>query len=488
MGRRAKEGNHQLKPESFIICQDEKAFARVRSGDDGYAFLCCQEGGAHVESSTVSRALKAGRLVPSRMVMEEEPLCWFLAVKVALHELVSSSCTSGKKRSRKWYYRIFNAILSVSMVNSHVIYCRCTAAPHKPLKVFVQDVITALLEGFSRKESNKGRKSSSLGDLPQRLTERHFICQADGYPDCVVCSDRTRPKGRRQTKYLCRQCGVGLCVVPCNERSRPSGSSSITTLDGGVAKGYTQISPVEWAVGMQQCPNSTSRAKFVSPFPGLSSSGRFEDTAKPFQAPSTQLWNQVSVIQPTQTPLRAASLAPLWYNVLPFGLSLSSCVFTKVTEGPLVLMREYGVCILNYLDDWLILAQFRDQFCEHRNLMLSHLSELGFLVNWEKSKLSPVQRISFLGMELDSVKQDSTPHRGSYSVGAEQLEYIQRQDGSPTEIVSEAPGAYGCRSGSNAARFASYETASALASRPSPEMDVAMRNSGDNHNGMPANL
>nr|XP_055037155.1 piggyBac transposable element-derived protein 4-like [Misgurnus anguillicaudatus] len=121
-------------------------------------------------------------------------------------------------RSRKWYNRIFNAILSVSMVNAHIIYCRCTAAPHKPLKVFVQDVITALLEGFSRTESNKGRKSSSLGDLPQRLTERHFICQADGKPDCVVCSDRTRPKGRRQTKYMCRQCGVGLCVVPCNER------------------------------------------------------------------------------------------------------------------------------------------------------------------------------------------------------------------------------------------------------------------------------
>ncbi len=28
---------------------------------------------------------------------------------------------------------------------------------------------------------------------------------------------------------------------------------------------------------------------------------------------------------------------------------------------------------------------------------------VGLRVNWEKSKLSPVQRISFLGMELDSV-------------------------------------------------------------------------------------
>ncbi len=35
--------------------------------------------------------------------------------------------------------------------------------------------------------------------------------------------------------------------------------------------------------------------------------------------------------------------------------------------------------------------------------MLWHLSQLGLRVNWNKSKLSPVQRISFLGVELDSV-------------------------------------------------------------------------------------
>ncbi len=93
------------------------------------------------------------------------------------------------------------------------------------------------------------------------------------------------------------------------------------------------------------------------------------------------------------------------YKVLPFGLSLSPRVFTKVAEAALVPLREQGVRILNYLDDWLTLAQSRDQLCEHRDLVLSHLSQLGLQVNWEKSKLSPVQRISFLGMELDSVSQ-----------------------------------------------------------------------------------
>ncbi len=93
------------------------------------------------------------------------------------------------------------------------------------------------------------------------------------------------------------------------------------------------------------------------------------------------------------------------YKVLPFGLSLSPRVFTKVAEAALVPLREQGVRILNYLDNWLILAESQDHLCEHRDLVLSHLSQLGLRVNWEKSKLSPMQRISFLGMELDSVNQ-----------------------------------------------------------------------------------
>ncbi len=93
------------------------------------------------------------------------------------------------------------------------------------------------------------------------------------------------------------------------------------------------------------------------------------------------------------------------YKVLPFGLSLSPRVFTKVVEATLVPLREQGVRILNYLDDWLILAQSRRQLSAHRDLVLKHLSLLGLRVNWEKSKLVPTQRISFLGMEFDSVNQ-----------------------------------------------------------------------------------
>ncbi len=49
------------------------------------------------------------------------------------------------------------------------------------------------------------------------------------------------------------------------------------------------------------------------------------------------------------------------------------------------------------------MACAREQLCNHRDLVLRHLSHLGLRVNWEQSKLFPVQRNSFLSMELDSV-------------------------------------------------------------------------------------
>ncbi len=112
----------------------------------------------------------------------------------------------------------------------------------------------------------------------------------------------------------------------------------------------------------------------------------------------------VSILPRHRPFLRFAFEGRAWqYRVLPFGLSLSPRVFTKVVEGALTPLREVGVRILNYLDDWLIIAQSREQLGDHRDLVLRHLSQLGLRVNWEKSKLSPVQRISFLGVELDSV-------------------------------------------------------------------------------------
>ncbi len=63
-----------------------------------------------------------------------------------------------------------------------------------------------------------------------------------------------------------------------------------------------------------------------------------------------------------------------------------------------------GIRILNYLDDWLILAQSEVELLSHRTLILSHLERLGLRVNFAKSALSPSQRVSFLGTVLYSAR------------------------------------------------------------------------------------
>ncbi|KAL0201385.1 hypothetical protein M9458_004572, partial [Cirrhinus mrigala] len=150
------------------------------------------------------------------------------------------------------------------------------------------------------------------------------------------------------------------------------------------------------------------------------------------------------------------------YKVLPFGLSLSPRVFTKVVKAALAPLREVGIRILNYIDDWLILAHSRDLVCAQRDVVLNHLACLGLRVNWEKSKLSPTQSISFLSVELDLVNM--TAHL------SQDRAHTQTQNSGPPDILSEAPGAHGIPSRGHAAGLDAHETTTALASYPSPEM------------------
>ncbi len=184
----------------------------------------------------------------------------------------------------------------------------------------------------------------------------------------------------------------------------------------------------------------------------------------------------VSILPRHRPFLRFTFEGRAWqYRVLPFGLSLSARVFTKVVEGALTPLREVGVRILNYLDDWPILAQSREQLGDHRDLVLRHVSQLGLRVNWEKSKLSPVQRISFLGVELDSVSMTArlteeraqavlnwlSSFRGRNVVPLKQFQRLLRHMASAAAVTPLL--------------IASYETTSALATLPGPEVGMAPR-------------
>ena len=88
------------------------------------------------------------------------------------------------------------------------------------------------------------------------------------------------------------------------------------------------------------------------------------------------------------------------FTCLPFGLSSAPRTFTKVTRPLVSFLRSRGVRMVIYLNDMLFLHQQEEKLLETRNLVLDMLENLGFLVNYVKSELSPVHHITFLGFSL----------------------------------------------------------------------------------------
>ncbi len=95
------------------------------------------------------------------------------------------------------------------------------------------------------------------------------------------------------------------------------------------------------------------------------------------------------------------------YKVLPFGLALAPRTFTKCMDAALAPLRLQGIRVLNYLDDWLILAHSRELVSRHRDIVLAHIHSLGLRMNAKKSVLLPSQRTVFLGVRLDSVQMQA---------------------------------------------------------------------------------
>ena len=88
---------------------------------------------------------------------------------------------------------------------------------------------------------------------------------------------------------------------------------------------------------------------------------------------------------------------------------VSQQVFTRLMAPISAILHRYGIRILRYLDDWLILTE-SSTTCIHAKDRLLHLcEELGLQVNHEKSSLFPSQDMTYLGMEILSVRFIAKP-------------------------------------------------------------------------------
>lgn len=90
------------------------------------------------------------------------------------------------------------------------------------------------------------------------------------------------------------------------------------------------------------------------------------------------------------------------FNVLPFGLNTAPCVFTKIMKPVVKLLRSVGHLSTIYLDDLILIGDSYES-CSKNIIDTSNLlTSLGFLINKEKSNLSPKTKCKYLGFILDS--------------------------------------------------------------------------------------
>ena len=110
---------------------------------------------------------------------------------------------------------------------------------------------------------------------------------------------------------------------------------------------------------------------------------------------------QVSVHHDSRRYLRFVVAGKSYqFRVLCFGLTTAPQVFTRIMAPVSAILHNYGVRMLRYLDDWLILASTELACLQSRDKLLSLCTELGIQVNLMKSSLVPTQSLVYLGMEI----------------------------------------------------------------------------------------
>ena len=90
------------------------------------------------------------------------------------------------------------------------------------------------------------------------------------------------------------------------------------------------------------------------------------------------------------------------FRCLPFGLSSAPRVFTKLLKPVMALLRRQGIRTIIFLDDLLVMGQSKEEMVSQVEEILHFFQLLGFVINQEKSVLSPSHTIQFLGFIVDS--------------------------------------------------------------------------------------
>lgn len=134
-----------------------------------------------------------------------------------------SNSPVARKHGKKFYMKIFFHLMEQALWNAFVLYTKQVGSISS--LEFRLQLIDEYIETYHNPEySSKGVRPSKTPN-PLRLTERHFlepipstVKKATPTKRCAVCCSKQSVTGkriRRESRYYCRDCNVGLCLTPC---------------------------------------------------------------------------------------------------------------------------------------------------------------------------------------------------------------------------------------------------------------------------------
>ncbi len=170
------------------------------------------------------------------------------------------------------------------------------------------------------------------------------------------------------------------------------------------------------------------------------------------------------------------------YNTVFSRLDWHCQTFTKCMNAALASLRLQGIRILNYLDDWLILARSRNQTRRYRDLVLDNLLTLGLRTNEptkECSAASPASNI-FRGRHGFSHDAGTSVSR-TCAVITDLFKSVQDRTSSPGRTMSQIVGSDGGSIPCSSAGSAQYATVPVVDQQPEcfTSLSSASQNYGD---------
>ena len=89
------------------------------------------------------------------------------------------------------------------------------------------------------------------------------------------------------------------------------------------------------------------------------------------------------------------------FQSMPFGLNIVPKVFTKLAAKVVKELRNWGIQVAAYLDDWIVWASSAEECSRMASETIPFLQSLGFQIKEKKSRRQPAQAFIWLGLDRD---------------------------------------------------------------------------------------